>query len=116
MAIDYDAPPSGAIDVAEQNLDQLKTRREDTRSAVADTDVDDSTSPPRSIPAGNNGGVAGSPRRVTRSPSQPHSIAFSVAGCEGYDAKSGVAERAESLRPLGSSHSSCRPRTVRSRK
>lgn len=30
--------------------------------------------------------------------------------------KSGVAERASSLRPFGSSHSSCRPRTVRSRK
>ena len=40
MAIDYDAP-RGGIDVAEQNLDQLKTRREDARSAVADTDVDD---------------------------------------------------------------------------
>lgn len=35
---------------------------------------------------------------------------------DGYEAKSGAADRAESLRPLGSSHSSCRPRTVRSRK
>jgi hypothetical protein len=41
MAIDYDAPRSGGIDVAEQNLDQLNARREDARSAVADTDVDD---------------------------------------------------------------------------
>ena len=31
-------------------------------------------------------------------------------------AKSGVAERAESARPLGSSHSSWRPSAVRSRK
>ena len=33
-----------------------------------------------------------------------------------YDAKSGVFPRAESLRPFGSSQSSCRPRAVRSRK
>src|SRR6266576_3181393 len=34
----------------------------------------------------------------------------------GYDAKSGVADLADSLRPLGSSHSSGRPSAVRSRK
>ncbi len=33
-----------------------------------------------------------------------------------YEAKSGVADLADSVRPLGSSHSSCRPRAVRSRK
>ena len=33
-----------------------------------------------------------------------------------YSAKSGVADRTESARPLGSSHSSWRPRAVRSRK
>ncbi|HEY5987958.1 MAG TPA: DMT family transporter [Streptosporangiaceae bacterium] len=34
----------------------------------------------------------------------------SSAGVGGHDAKSGVADLADSLRPLGSSHSSCRPR------
>jgi S-adenosylmethionine-dependent methyltransferase len=34
----------------------------------------------------------------------------------GHDAKSGVADLTDSLRPFGSSHSSCRPRAVRSRK
>jgi uncharacterized damage-inducible protein DinB len=44
-----------------------------------------------------------------------HAVGFGEVGLD-QDAKSGVADRADSLRPFGSSHSSWRPSAVRSRK
>jgi uncharacterized protein DUF4193 len=41
MTTDYDAPRGGAVEVAEESLEDLKTRRHDVRSAVVDVDADD---------------------------------------------------------------------------
>lgn len=40
MTTDYDAPRGGAVDVAEESLEDLQTRRHDLRSADVDVDVD----------------------------------------------------------------------------
>ena len=38
MATDYDAPRSGAVELAEESLEDLKTRRDDPQSAAVDVD------------------------------------------------------------------------------
>jgi hypothetical protein len=38
MATDYDAPRGGGVELAEDSLEDLKARRDDTQSAVVDID------------------------------------------------------------------------------
>jgi hypothetical protein len=38
MATDYDAPRGGAVDLAEDSLEDLKARRDDAKSAAVDVD------------------------------------------------------------------------------
>jgi hypothetical protein len=38
MATDYDAPRGGVIELADDSLEDLKTRRDDTQSAAVDID------------------------------------------------------------------------------
>lgn len=38
MATDYDAPRGGAVELAEDSLEDLKARREDAQSAAVDVD------------------------------------------------------------------------------
>lgn len=40
MAVDYDAPRHGVLDVDEESLEELKTRRADASSAIVDVDED----------------------------------------------------------------------------
>ncbi len=40
MAVDYDAPRHGVLEVDEESLEELKTRRTDASSATVDVDED----------------------------------------------------------------------------